>query len=479
MPSMRFRRVTMSAVSARAAVLFGRAIGAAAMCSAGAFAQSEKLPPIHPLSPVEHASKELLGAVSQVRALPGGRLLVNDNAGRKLVLYDAALAQFSVVADTTSATANAYSSRAAGLIAYKGDSSFFVDPSSLSMLVLDGAGKVTRVISVPRPNEAQALIGGPNGTPGFDGKGRLVYRAPPQLAMRAPAANGAFSMPVFPDSQAIVRIELASRVVDTVGFVKVPKVLMSMTQDANGRMSISSTTNPMPVTDDWAVLSDGSVALVRGIDYHVDWVRPGGERQSTGKTPFAWRHLDDSAKVAFLDSTKTALEKLREQANARMAAGGVNGPIMMGGAGDAVTAGGGGMVEFRVRAGGDEGARKAAPPAGGDGRGGAPGAQTFTLPPIQLVAASELPDYAPPFTQGAARGDMDGNLWVRTSNVVNGGSVYDVINSQGALVDRILVPAGRVIAGFGTGGVVYMGVREAAGVRLEQARRNLMANASK
>jgi sugar lactone lactonase YvrE len=87
------------------------------------------------------------------------------------------------------------------------------------------------------------------------------------------------------------------------------------------------------------------------------------------------------------------------------------------------------------------------------------------------VPPSDLPDYAPPFTAGSARGDLDGNLWVRTSNVVNGGSVYDVINGKGELIDRVQVPAGRVIAGFGKGGVVYMGVKEGTGVRLEQARR--------
>ena len=97
--------------------------------------------------------------------------------------------------------------------------------------------------------------------------------------------------------------------------------------------------------------------------------------------------------------------------------------------------------------------------------------QHGALPALQFVAPSELPDYAPPFGAGSARGDVDGNLWVRTSNVVNGGSVYDVINGKGELVDRIQVPPGRVIAGFGPGGVVYMGVREATGVRLEQARR--------
>ena len=58
----------------------------------------------------------------------------------------------------------------------------------------------------------------------------------------------------------------------------------------------------------------------------------------------------------------------------------------------------------------------------------------------------------------AARGDADGNLWIRTSRIVNGGVVYDVVNGQGVLVDRIQVPPGRVIAGFGPGGVVYIGV---------------------
>ena len=51
---------------------------------------------------------------------------------------------------------------------------------------------------------------------------------------------------------------------------------------------------------------------------------------------------------------------------------------------------------------------------------------------------------------------------------MGGGSVYDVINAKGELTDRVLLPPGRVIAGFGKG-VVYMGVREGSGVRLEAA----------
>ena len=438
---------------------------AALLIFGGVTVRAQTLPPIHNLGDVESKSKDLFGAVSSVRALPGGRVLVNDNSGRKVVLFDAALSQFTVIADTTSATANAYSSRAGGLIAYKGDSSLFVDPTSLSMLVLDGQGKVARVMAVPRSQDAGALVGGGGGTPGFDAQGRLVYRAPPQFTMPKRSADGVFQLPELPDSAPVVRIDLATRKLDTVAFLKIPKTKMSMTQDANGRMSITPYVNPMPITDDWAVMADGSVAVLRSQDYHVDWMRPDGKMESSPKVPFAWRHLDDSTKIAFIDSSKTAMEKLREQLNAQRAAN-PNMPLMMGPPDGGGSTGGMVVMRMEAKAGGD------GPPPQRAPAGGAPNPATLALPPLTFVAPSELPDYAPPFTAGAARGDLDGNLWVRTSNVLNGGSVYDVINGKGELIDRVAVPSGRVIAGFGPRGVVYMGVRETTGgVRLEQARR--------
>jgi hypothetical protein len=187
-----------------------------------------------------------------------------------------------------------------------------------------------------------------------------------------------------------------------------------------------------------------------------------GKVSPSPKFPFAWRHLDDSAKVAFLDSTKVAMEKLREQQNAKLAAGGTM-PMIMG---PPDGGGGGGQVRIEMKMGGD-----GPPPRGAPPTGGAPAAAP-ALPPLQFVSPSELPDYAPAFSAGgSARADLDGNLWIRTSNVVAGGSIYDVINGKGELIDRVQVPAGRVIAGFAKGGVVYMGVREGTGVRLEQARR--------
>jgi len=93
---------------------------------------------------------------------------------------------------------------------------------------------------------------------------------------------------------------------------------------------------------------------------------------------------------------------------------------------------------------------------------------------LNFIPASELPDYQPAFFSGAARGDAEGNLWVRTipTKALSGGPVYDVINAKGALIDRVQVPRDRIIIGFGQGGVVYLLAREGSGTvgKLERAK---------
>src|SRR5205807_441585 len=119
--------------------------------------------------------------------LSDGSVLVNDVQARRLVLLDSTLAVKTVVADSTPATASAYSGRIAGLIAYRGDSTLFTDPQSLSMLVIDPVGKIARSMAVPRSRDAMQLVGSATGAPGFDPRGYLVYRASLQfLSMGAP-----------------------------------------------------------------------------------------------------------------------------------------------------------------------------------------------------------------------------------------------------------------------------------------------------
>src|SRR5205809_1009177 len=96
------------------------------------FAISHRFGRLRPAS----APADSLGAIVFSRHLPAG-VLVNDVQTRRLLMFDSTLTHVTVVADTTSATANAYSGRMGGLIAYRGDSSLFVDPQSMSMLVID------------------------------------------------------------------------------------------------------------------------------------------------------------------------------------------------------------------------------------------------------------------------------------------------------------------------------------------------------
>ena len=430
--------------------------------SAGSNAQ--QLPPVHPLGPVLARSTEPLGTVTTARALPGGRVLINDVFGHRVLLLDSTFTKITVVADSTSSTANAYGPRNGGLFAYCGDSTMFVDPASLSMLVIDPAGKIVRVMSAPRPVDVPFLVGGPNGTPGFDATGRIVYRGfakngPPPVG--GPADKGLMAMPAFPDSAPIVRVDLNTRKVDTAAFFRINKPNMQIRQLENGGMSATSIVNPIPTLDDWALLSDGTVAVVRGKDYHIDWATTDGVRSSSAKIPYDWQRLDDSGKVALLDSARTAIEKARATAQTQMTMSTTAGATPP----PASAAGGGEMqMTFRMNVehgAGDDAVRASGPAAGA----------SMQMPPLTMIPASELPDYRPAFTSGSARGDLDGNLWVRTTSPVgNNGPVYYVINRKAEVIDRVQLPAGRLVAGFGPNGMIYLAVRDADGnARLERA----------
>jgi hypothetical protein len=331
------------------------------------------------------------------------------------------------------------------------------------MFVIDPNGKIARVASVPRSQDAGSLGNNLLGTPGVDAAGRLVYRSgglriTQQGAKGSGGGPGGFAVPDFPDSTAIVRVDLATRKVDTAAYFKIPKTKMNIVQTDKG-MTATSELNPMPIVDEWAVLSTGAIAVVRGQDYHVDILKTDGTIASAPKVPFDWQRLSDEDKVAVIDSAKAALDRAR-------AAGPADGNAVIAGGGRAGGPGSapGGMVVMNFQT------------TGGDGGGGA-GTKIMSMGggmQPSFISASELPDYRPAFGQGAARADEDGNVWIRTSATRQGaigGLIYDVINSQGALADRVQIPSGRTIVGFGKGGVVYMVARDKTGSWIERTHR--------
>ena len=423
---------------------------------------AQQRPPVRQLGTVIAKSSDAFTSISGIRALSDGRVLVNDVSGRRLVLYDALLGTTTLVADSTSATSTAYAGRTGGLIPFRGDSSIFVDPSSMSMLIVDGAGKIARVMSVPRTQDVQMLAGPLSTSVGFDPRGRLVYRAPPSFRGfgggfgPGGAGAGGFRPPEIPDSLPVVRVDLATRQVDTIAYGKIPKVKLDIVQN-EGRISVTTQINPLPTVDDFVMLPDGSVALVRGSDYHVDFYNTDGTKVSAPKIAFDWQRLTDDEKVAFIDSVK-AVRARQLAANPTPTGGTAIGGGAAGGGGG----GGGGGPQIQIIGDGGGGGRRAGGGAGGGGGG----------PQINFVAPSELPDYKPAFFAGSTKVDPQGNLWIRTipTKKLEGGPVYDVVNRKGELIDRVQVPLNSIITGFGSDGSVFLSLQSNNTFYLEKAK---------
>lgn len=426
-------------------------------------------PPVRQIGVVTAVSHDSLLAVTSAVEIAGGRVYVNDILGHRVLLYDSTLAHPVVVADSDASSPNAYGNRPGTLIPFRGDSALFIAPASLSMLVLDPAGQVGRVMAMPPSgNGLPALIGSIFGTPGFDARGRLVYFSPVRMSFQrrgVPGADGGGPITLEPpDSAFVVRFDLASRTLDTAAAIHIPRNRTTMTRDDRGAMRASMTAFPPRTVDDWAVTSDGRLAIVRGQDYHVDWLDSAGAWSATERMPFPWERLTDDTKAALIDSVAAAMQTAMDSMAARMARGegpGANGQVRGGsGAAPAPAAGGGTMMIFTAP-GGD---------GPGGGAGGPPRSVQMPSPTVVKASPADVPDYRPAFGQGAVRADREGNLWIRTSSMIDGRPVYDVVNARGELVDRVQLPAFRTIAGFGPG-VVYLGVRDEAGnMHLERAR---------
>jgi hypothetical protein len=198
----------------------------------------------------------------------------------------------------------------------------------------------------------------------------------------------------------------------------------------------------MPLVDEWAVLANGDVAIVRGQDYHVELFDAAGRRTSAARIPFAWRRLSDADKVALIDSSKALRARLIAQGIA---------------VGHAVAPSSGtepvASTSIQLKSG-----------------GGGASTSDPDEPPVQYVEPEELPDYQPAFANGSARADADGRLWIRTipPRPLAGGAVYDVIDATGALIDRVQVPRNSAIAGCGAGGAVYLAQRDGKDLRLKR-----------
>jgi hypothetical protein len=344
-------------------------------------AQAAPTIPIRTLAPSSAVSKDSVGPLTAIRELPNGSVMLNDPFTRRVLLFDQKLASAKVVIDTGAAEPGGPAKvqvPALTLIPYLGDSTLYADRASQSLLVIDANGKVARVMSIPRPADIGMMAQwGEAGIPGIDPKGRLVYHGTfsPKPPLRDAERPWLPPIPQQVDSSPVVRIDFDTRKIDTLVGLKnnLGAPFKSLDVDNDGNVIMRMYVNILGVDDQFAVLSDGTAAVLSVHDYHIEFADPDGKRRTGPKMPFDWRRLTDADKQRMRDSLAPQLE---QRNNVR--------PITI---------------------------------------------QTPNGPRTGRQQFEFLP---------------------------NGGLLYDVINRNGELVERVQFPPGYVLAGFGEKGVVYV-----------------------
>lgn len=364
----------------------------------------------------------------------GNTVLVNDPVRRQLFAYDTTLTKARIVFDSVGGTPTSYGSYQMTLNPYLGDSTVIPDIDARTLLVLDAQGKISRTLALPNISDVSSFAL----AAGFvDSKGRMIYAAGGYI--RLPKVGTVGPQEVFVDSNPVLRADLDARRVDTIARVaKVKGEYSRIDRTEANKIIRTFLINPLPVADQWTVISDGSLALVRGFDYHIDWIRADGSRSSSPKLPFDWKRVSEEEKQKLIDSTlKAHAEQNKFAAEARNAPPPPPPPT------DPTT----GQTQ---RQSGGAGITRAAV----DGMG-----NLWVPANYEVVSAKEMSDYYPAIREGAVLADKDNHVWVLPSTSAQskqGELIYDVIDNKGELFQRVRVPLGRIVAGFGKGGVVYL-----------------------
>lgn len=403
---------------------------AAAMLLAlrGAAAQQKTAIPIRQVTTLASTDSGVVTNTYVVHVRSDGSVLHNDAVKQRLLLFDSTLKHYTIVADMAGEAPNRFGNDVGGLLKYpSGDSTAFVDVEARALVIVDAHGRFGHITTLPRVQDINAFRCCGKGVPGFDSLGRLYYHGRAASVPQSYEFSGPDTTFMPPDSAPILRANLETRRLDTLIMVKEYASLQLFTRIRGGSYTGATLIDPTIELDEWAYFDDGTVAVVRGKDYHVDWVLPDGTRKSTPSMPFDWRRLTPEDKVRMVDSVQHWLDSTRAL---RAAAAPTKPPSLT-----------------------------------PDGK---------PVPLSSPIKAEDVKDYVPALRPNSQiRIDLDGNMWVMpaTSSHAKGGTLYDVINRRGQIIERVQLPEGRNLHGFAKGGIIYMSVPGDRGwPRLERAR---------
>ena len=360
------RRVT------RLAALF-LAATALPVCAGPASSQTAPVSLGTPDAVLADAFSSLRGA----RELSDGTLLLADWIEERVVRVD--LATGSVTDVMLRGPGPDEVRLPSALVSMSGDSTLMVDLGNSRLTVLTPSGRAARAIRAERP--------GLTGVGGVDSGGGIWFAVPAWAAQADPLPD---------DSVRVVRV-------DPDGTTRVVAVIQGSRRRSDA--GTPSREPRIPVVgyakqDGWALLSNGSLAIVRGGAYRVEVVSPDGRR--VAGPPYAGRPrpVTDDDKRRF-------------------------------------------VIDFM-----------ASSPTSGRGADGGMGHSPAVddAAVTRFVRSTEFAEEHPWF-QGAPIPSPGGRVWVRRAGPADAPALYDVFGGDGRRVHTVALPPGRRVLAVGVRGV--------------------------
>lgn len=212
---------------------------------------------------------EPFAVVSTVREFEDGRVLVADPLGQVVVRLD-----------LDAGTADTIGAVGEGPDEYRQPDAVWPLPGGRTLLVDLGNGRLTELSPDLQLGETRpyAMVNPEQGTllmvlpQAVDDRGRVYF---PDMGGMGGGA----------DSVGILRIDLETGVVDSLGMVKMPDMTRRETGGANNQ-NVQVSAIPLSPADAWGASRDGRVVVARSGDYHLDWIEEDGSVTSGPAVPY-------------------------------------------------------------------------------------------------------------------------------------------------------------------------------------------------
>ena len=227
-------------------------------------------------------------AVTSVRELPDGRVLVVDGSEKKLLVVDWTKKSATQVGRNGSGPGEYV--QPSMLFALGTDSTLLPDVRNGRWLILTGATIATTV-----GPDAPVIRNGARNPVGADNHGRVLF-----TRSIAPGSNSPTEMPRR-DSLLLIRTQRATGKADTLGLVRARPATINIQGPADKPTAVSVVMNPLATGEMSAVFPDGWIAVARLDPYRVDWVAPDGKWVRGPSLPFERVRLDEREQRAFLE----------------------------------------------------------------------------------------------------------------------------------------------------------------------------------